>query len=185
VYRGLRKMVMSWSLGLVLVGVAAFVSADPPKPLDEIMEEVQQVNKALIKFNRMTKAQFDEPGRGEQVAKEAEKMAALMKEVLRHAPQEDQKENPRKFGSSQPRMSKKQLRTWRRQRAKRTWLPTKPLSRGWTTPAPLAMIYFVIEWAGLFTAPRCPCPGPSCTARSSLFCEPARFCQMAIMSWSN
>jgi len=96
VYRGLRKMVMSWSLGLVLVGVAAFVSADPPKPLDEIMEEVQQVNKALIKFNRMTKAQFDEPGRGEQVAKEAEKMAALMKEVLRHAPQEDQKEKPKK-----------------------------------------------------------------------------------------
>jgi cytochrome c556 len=81
---------------IVLAGGLAFAVQEKPIPLDELMVQVQETYKEMVKYNRLTKAQFEAPGKTDDIAKNAEKMTELTKVILAHVPKADAKDKPKK-----------------------------------------------------------------------------------------
>jgi cytochrome c556 len=77
------------SMGLLAPGVTAqaIKTADSKAPpLDEVMEEVQFLNKNLIKYDRLTPQEFGDPEKSKEIVTTSEKMVQVTRWIEAHAP---------------------------------------------------------------------------------------------------
>lgn len=70
-------------------GKPAEVSLEKDIPIKGIMDNVNAVNKEMIKYNRLKPPQFNVKGKPEEIALASHKLAALTVAISAHAPEKD------------------------------------------------------------------------------------------------
>ncbi|MCS7168559.1 MAG: cytochrome c [Gemmatales bacterium] len=94
-----RKLtwLLAMSLGILLLRIASAQQKPQfPEELVKLMEEVQERFKPLQDAARFSKAKFETQAKHEELAQHATRMAELMKQTTKFAPEKDLPDKPKK-----------------------------------------------------------------------------------------